>query len=86
MGAEELKRRILSGLLTPEEALTRPPAKGPQESRFKGVAWHVKNKNWIAQIKVDRKVIYLGSFDDDVAAARAFDTEAKKYGRSRNFP
>ena len=88
IGVAELLRRLSMGE-TPEQAITRAPEKGPRASRFKGVSWHVKNKKWIAQIR-DRngkagKVIALGSFDDDVEAARNYDKKAKELGRDYNF-
>ena len=44
-------------------------------SRFKGVRWH-KNKKWTAQIKIQYRQIYLGSFNDEEDAARAYDAAA----------
>lgn len=41
------------------------------KSAFKCVFWHVKNKNWVAKVKVNYKSIHLGSFASDSAANEA---------------
>lgn len=88
VGVAELLRRLSMGE-TPEQAITSPPEKGPRESRFKGVSWHVGNQKWIAQCRDRRgragKVLALGSFDNDVAAAKAYDKKAKELGKEYNF-
>jgi len=48
-------------------------------SKYKGVIWHRRYKCWQAQIKTNCKLIYLGSFKDEVEAAKAYDEAAKKY-------
>ena len=47
-------------------------------SKFLGVCWHYKNKKWIAQITKDYKNKYIGSFDDEIQAAIAYNQEAVK--------
>lgn len=53
--------------------------------RFRGVSFHKSINRWIAQIKIDGKVKFLGSFESDVDAAAAFDAAAKELGRETNF-
>lgn len=47
-------------------------------SKFKGVCWHKIAQKWQAQIKFKCKFIYLGSFDNEIEAAKAYDTKAKE--------
>ena len=47
-------------------------------SKFKGVYWHKKNMKWISKICLNEKNHYLGSFNNEIDAARAHDKEAKK--------
>lgn len=58
-------------------------------SRYKGVAWIEASKRWRASIMVNRRLIFLGSFDDEIDAAKAYDRAALKYHgefASLNFP
>lgn len=50
-------------------------------SKYKGVAFvkRCKSKPWLAQIKVNRKLIYLGYHATEEAAARAYDDAAREH-------
>jgi len=49
------------------------------KSGFKGVIWRPREKKWYAQISVNKKTIYLGTFDDPHVASEAYQLAAKKY-------
>ena len=49
------------------------------KSGVSGVAWHNKNKKWIAQIAINKKNIYLGSFVNKEDAIKARKAAEEKY-------
>ena len=47
-------------------------------SKYKGVCWHKSHKKWMAQIRLNNKLIYLGYFNDEKEAARAYNIKAQE--------
>lgn len=41
--------------------------------RYRGVSTHKQSGKWVAQIKSGGKQVYLGFYNDQVDAARAYD-------------
>jgi len=52
------------------------PKRNRGNNTFKGVTWDKKNKKWLASIVCNRKYIHIGRFNDEVLAAKAYDTKA----------
>ena len=47
-------------------------------SQYKGVYWHRRNRRWCAQIGINGRIIYLGSFHSEREAALAYNEAALK--------
>jgi hypothetical protein len=58
-------------------------------SRFKGVCWSKSAKKWVAYIKLDGRQQHLGCFAEELEAAHAYDSAARRlFGEFArlNFP
>lgn len=57
----------------------RRKTKLPTSSVYKGVCWHKGVGKWIARIRVNGALRHLGYFQDEISAARSYDSAAIKF-------
>ena len=63
---------------TPRENLQKS-TKSCGSSKYQGVCWHKSRNKWKARISVNKKLIHLGYFDDELEAANTYREAKEKY-------
>ncbi len=48
-------------------------------SQYKGVSWHKRAGKWCAQIAFKGRHLYIGTFKDEINAAKAYDKKAIQF-------
>lgn len=68
-------------LSTPNQNCFNKSMRKDAKHRFKGITFDksCKDRNWRAQLQIEKRWINLGRFETDVEAARAYDEGAKAY-------
>ena len=72
------RKANLRFVTTQQNSWNRRKNRGNYSSRYKGVAWSKSRKKWRTKVKCNGRVISIGHFDDERAAAMAYDARAKK--------
>lgn len=62
-----------------ENVINRKVSKSKKKTKYLGIFWNSKRKNWEVKISVNRKLKYLGSFKYEKVAAKVYNKFAKKY-------
>lgn len=52
-------------------------------SKYRGVSWHKGNSNWLAQITVDYKNIYIGAYQTEEEARTAYEKKREEVRRGQ---
>jgi len=61
-----------------QNSANREKQAGNCSSQYKGVCWSVTGKKWVSYINVNGKRKHLGSYDDEIEAAKSYDKAAKE--------
>ena len=82
-------RKINLQIATPLQNAQNKLSRKGSSSKYLGVSWVKRDKKWRSMITVKGKGIHLGTFTDEIDAAKARDIATLKYFGSRgnlNFP
>ena len=88
-GLDDRKANLRPATSAENNRNRRKSTKRKYHSRVKGVSWNKDQKKWSARILFNHNKKFIGYFDDETEAAKAYDTAAKKHHKEfavLNFP
>ena len=65
--------------ITIRENNTKDKWRKNKTSKYTGVCWHKKEQKWRAQIYIKGKMKYIGSYDSEIKASKAYNEALKNY-------
>jgi len=65
-------------LISNRKNATKDLFRRKMSSKFIGVYWHIRDKKWVARIKINGKKVFLGYFNDEKKASDAYQNKLKK--------
>ena len=72
-------RRCNLRLATKTENLRNSRKRKNASSKYKGVSFYKRDGVWQANIRVNKKLFYLGRFEKEIDAAKAYNDAAEQY-------
>lgn len=76
-------RRENLRFVSPQQNMWNRRSSRSSTSKFKGVCWNKQDKCWRATIRANGKYEHLGSFENEIDAARVYENRARQI--QRNF-
>lgn len=73
------ERKCNLRFVTHSQNMHNYPLQTHKDYKYKGVCLHKASGKWIAQIKVNGKKMYLGTFSDILDAVEVYNQAAKEY-------
>ena len=66
-------------ILSNRENISKGNRDKNKTSKYTGVSYNKNYKKWVSQIKVNKKVVTIGRFVDEIEASKAYQDALKKY-------
>lgn len=68
-------------IVTPRENAYK--TQGNYSSKYKGVSWHKSSERWSARIRINGKIIHIGSFKSEEEASEAYKQKLNQITKNK---